>query len=132
MSIESLKEKLLGGQEKFKKYQTELQTILNNRQTLLTQLNENNSVLAELKELVDDDEIYKLVGPVMIKQSRSDALSNIEKRVEFITEEISRANELMKNVETSMNNVGSEMQSAQSELKALLEAEAAAAQNASQ
>lgn len=35
-----------------------------------------------------------------------------------------RANDLMKSVETKINNLGAEMQSAQTELKALFEAQA--------
>jgi len=66
----------------------EIKEILTGRQGLLTQLNENQSVKAELDLLEDGADVYKLVGPVMLKQSKEDALATVESRVEMITKDM--------------------------------------------
>jgi chaperonin cofactor prefoldin len=55
---------------------------------LAQQENENELVLNELKLLGDDSAVYKLVGPVLIKQDLDEARSNVEKRLQFIGDEM--------------------------------------------
>ena len=55
---------------------------------LAQQENENELVLNELKLLGDDSAVYKLVGPVLIKQDLEEARSNVEKRLQFIGDEM--------------------------------------------
>lgn len=54
----------------------------------MTQLNENAMVKKELELLEDDGDVFKLIGPALVKQPKSEALSNIEKRIEFISAEM--------------------------------------------
>lgn len=58
------------------------------RQQLDGQLNENTSVKNELDMLKDDNEVYKLIGPVLIKQDREEAKQNVAKRMEYIVGEL--------------------------------------------
>lgn len=51
-------------------------------------------VLAEFKIMSDTANVYKLVGPVLAKQDVSEARTNVEKRIEFITKEIERMDKL--------------------------------------
>jgi len=44
----------------------------------------------ELELLEQDAEIYKLIGPVLVKQERNEAKSNVKKRLDFITGELKR------------------------------------------
>jgi prefoldin beta subunit len=45
--------------------------------------------LQELKALKDDNNaVYKLVGPTLLKQDRTEAQQNIEKRIEYIKGEM--------------------------------------------
>ena len=46
--------------------------------------------LQELKLLEEDANVYKLVGPVLVKQDLVEAKSNVNKRLEFIRGEIER------------------------------------------
>ena len=51
-------------------------------------------VLAEFKELKEENVVYKLVGPILAKQELGECRSNVEKRVEFIDKEIARQDSL--------------------------------------
>jgi len=72
----------------FNKYQNELSELLSSRQQLETQFQENSIVLNEFKNLEDDAKIYKLTGPVLLPQDKSEANINVEKRIEFIKNEM--------------------------------------------
>jgi prefoldin beta subunit len=49
----------------------------------------------EFAELEDDAKIYKLVGPVLLKQERAEAVMNVDKRLEFIQSEMYVPTELL-------------------------------------
>lgn len=72
----------------FNRLQTELQDLLSSRQKLETQFQENSIVLNEFKNLEDDAKIYKLIGPVLLPQDKNEANINVEKRIEFIKNEM--------------------------------------------
>ena len=38
--------------------------------------------------LVDSDVVYKLIGPALIRQDVTDAKSSVNKRIEYITDEM--------------------------------------------
>ncbi|KAI4730640.1 hypothetical protein E4T49_01431 [Aureobasidium sp. EXF-10728] len=70
--------------------QTELQTTVAARQKLESQQQENKGVNSEFANLDDDANIYKLVGPILLKQDASEAKSTVDGRLEFIDKEINR------------------------------------------
>ena len=45
------------------------------------------AVAQELEKLDEDANVYKLIGPVLIKQDLVEAKSNVGKRLEFIQNE---------------------------------------------
>ena len=51
-------------------------------------------VLAEFSLLAPEDSVYKLVGPILAKQDLMEAKSNVQKRIEYITKEIARMEQL--------------------------------------
>ncbi|CAH6718779.1 prefoldin subunit 6 [[Candida] jaroonii] len=75
----------------FSKAQNELNDLISTRQQLETQYQENKIVLDEFSYLNEDSKIFKLTGPVLLPQDYSEAKINVEKRIEFIQEEIKRA-----------------------------------------
>jgi prefoldin beta subunit len=89
--------------KEFKATQTELQKVATNRQKLLTQLNENSLVMKELELAPDDSNIYKMIGPVLVKQSRDEAKAHVQKRVDYIDSEIKRHENLTKDLEKKHN-----------------------------
>lgn len=66
----------------------EYQKAVTKRQQLDAQLNENTSVKNELDLLKDDGEVFKLIGPVLIKQDLDEAKQNVAKRMEYIVSEL--------------------------------------------
>jgi prefoldin beta subunit len=67
----------------------DLATLVSNRQQLESQLKENEMVLSEMILLKEESNtIYKLIGPVLVKQELSESRHNVEKRIEFIRHEL--------------------------------------------
>eukprot|EP00884_Botryococcus_braunii_P016373 jgi/Botrbrau1/3419/Bobra.0337s0052.1 len=60
------------------------------RQQFVQQLHENDMVLKELSIVQDNANVYKLIGPVLVKQDPVEAKSNVEKRLDFIKGEMKR------------------------------------------
>ncbi|KAJ1883197.1 Prefoldin subunit 6 [Kickxella alabastrina] len=73
--------------------QSEIATLVGNRQKLESQLQENELVDKEFKILDDSARVYKMIGPVLVLQEKAEAGANVEKRLEFIRDEISRADQ---------------------------------------
>lgn len=55
---------------------------------------ENKMVENELNLMEDDASVYKLVGPVLLKQELSDVKHNVSKRLEFFAESLSKFNHI--------------------------------------
>ena len=66
----------------------DLQTIITARQKLSSQHQENKGVQQEFANFPTDSNIYKLVGPVLLKQERSEAVMAVNGRLEFIEREM--------------------------------------------
>lgn len=67
---------------------TELDGLVSARQKLESQQQENKGVQTEFAALDDDANIYKLIGPVLLKQDRGEAVRTVEGRLEFIEKEM--------------------------------------------
>ena len=44
--------------------------------------------MQELDLLSDDANVFKLIGPVLVKQDLAEARANVRKRIEYITAEL--------------------------------------------
>jgi len=73
---------------KFRELQTEISELRSSQQTLIGQQNENEMVKQELDLLDDSSTVYKMVGPVLMKNDLDDAKQTVEKRLEYITGEM--------------------------------------------
>ncbi|PIA15224.1 Prefoldin [Coemansia reversa NRRL 1564] len=96
-------------------------TLVDNHQKLDSQLQENEIVEKEFKLLKDNARIYKLIGPVLVPQEKGEATTNVQKRLEYIREELKRVDTRLKKLaedqeKTSMSayKLQMEMQSASS------------------
>jgi prefoldin beta subunit len=74
---------------------TKLNSLLTQRAKIHTQLNENEMVAKELDLLPEDelDEsasgvVYKLIGPVLVRQNLGDAKRNVQNRLKFFQAEM--------------------------------------------
>ncbi|KAM5345927.1 hypothetical protein ACJ41O_011788 [Fusarium nematophilum] len=70
--------------------QAQLQTAVDSRQKLEGQKQENLGVQQEFDRLQDGETIYKLAGPVLLKQDKFEAENTVKGRLDFISSEISR------------------------------------------
>lgn len=93
--VEEIQKKLQAEIDKFKQVQKDYHKTLSKRQHLDSQLNESTVVKEELDFLKSENEVYKLIGPVLVKQDIVEAKENINKRLEFITSEIKRTDDLI-------------------------------------
>lgn len=66
----------------------ELEGLVDARQKLESQQQENKGVQSEFNQLDDESNIYKLVGPVLLKQEKTEALMAVNGRLEFIEKEM--------------------------------------------
>ncbi|KAK9475445.1 Prefoldin [Dipodascopsis tothii] len=76
--------------EEYRKTQTDMSTLVEARQKLESQLQENLIVQKEFKGLDADASVYKLIGPVLVPQTKGEAEMNVDKRLDFIQSEIKR------------------------------------------
>eukprot|EP01119_Soliformovum_irregulare_P003416 TRINITY_DN13913_c0_g1_i1.p1 TRINITY_DN13913_c0_g1~~TRINITY_DN13913_c0_g1_i1.p1 ORF type:complete len:137 (+),score=42.16 TRINITY_DN13913_c0_g1_i1:34-411(+) len=79
-----------------------LQNLINSKAQFLTQHNENEMVLQELQLLEEDAQIYKLIGPALIKQEKTEAVANVKKRLEFIKGEDTRLDKTIKDMQKTV------------------------------
>ncbi|KAH9827755.1 Prefoldin subunit [Teratosphaeria destructans] len=116
--------------DEYSSLQTELTTLVQARQKLESQQQENKSVqkvlisssssifshpsltrLQEFSTLSDSANIYKLVGPVLLKQDTTEAKSTVDGRLEYIGSEIKRVEGSIKEVQEKSEGKKMEIQS---------------------
>ncbi|EDX11145.1 probable prefoldin subunit 6 [Drosophila simulans] len=96
----------------YKKMQAEIEAYQNlqkscvkmvkQRAMLESQLNENKCVLDELNLLGPDNKVYKLFGPVLVKQELEESRQNVGKRMEYISKELKSSTDTLENMEKDM------------------------------
>ncbi|XP_016964891.1 probable prefoldin subunit 6 [Drosophila biarmipes] len=96
----------------YKKMQTEVESYQNlqkscvkmvkQRALLESQLNENKCVLDELNLLGPDNKVFKLCGPILVKQELEESRQNVGKRIEYISKELKSSSDTLENMEKDM------------------------------
>jgi len=84
---------------------------------LTSQKSENESVLKEFESLEEEANIWKLTGPLMVKQDKGGAFANVEKRLEFIKSELVKVEENIKKQETEFETKRQELLTIQSQMQ---------------
>ncbi|CAO3607137.1 unnamed protein product [Mucor hiemalis] len=111
-SLSVVEAKLEAESKAFQLLQKELSQVIENRQRLESQQQENELVNTEFQHLDGDSSIYKLIGPVLVKQDKSEAATNVKNRLELISNEIKR-------VETQLNELTQKSESKKNEIAQL-------------
>ncbi|XP_035525748.1 prefoldin subunit 6 [Morone saxatilis] len=96
---DGIQKKLKAEVEKYTQMQKDVSKSVSARQKLETQLTENNIVKEELDLLDSTNTVYKLIGPVLVKQDLDEAKATVTKRLEYINGEIQRYEALLKEME---------------------------------
>ena len=71
----------------------------------------------EFASLADDAGIYKLVGPVLLKQDKNEATAAVDGRLEFIGKEITRTESRIKELQESSEKKRIELMQLQQKLQ---------------
>ncbi|CAO3612395.1 unnamed protein product [Cunninghamella echinulata] len=90
MSLSVVEAKLEAESKAFQELQKELTKVIEARQRLNSQQQENEQVSKEFEKLNEEANIYKLIGPVLVKQDKPEATSNVKNRLDLISSEIKR------------------------------------------
>ncbi|RDB28369.1 Prefoldin subunit 6 [Hypsizygus marmoreus] len=116
---DSLQARFQKASAEFQKLQNDLSNAVEARQRLDAQLSENELVKKEFAQLTPDNRIFKLTGPVLVKQDQAEAKSNVETRLEFIRGEIKRVEAQLKDIESKQEQKKNELVEIQTALQQL-------------
>merc|ERR1712072_941087 len=107
----------------YKEAQADVQKIMQQRTTLVSQINENKMVEAEFKLLEDEDcAVYKKVGPVLIPRELLEAKAEVNKRLEYMNSELSKMDQKVKENNVTIEKSGEKVMQFQQKMQALQEA----------
>ncbi|BGP54590.1 Prefoldin subunit 6 [Rhodotorula sphaerocarpa] len=84
----ALEAKLQAATSAYTKLESDYARAVEARQLLDAQKTENEGVKKELASLTPNNKVYKLVGPVLMKQEQEEAKHNVDKRLEWINDEM--------------------------------------------
>ena len=101
----------------YREIQGQIQRLRGDLQLVLSQETENTLVEQELNLIDNSTNIYKMVGPVLIKHSLDDAKDTVSKRLEFIKGEKKRLEDKISELETRGQEKAKRIQQMQSSLQ---------------
>ncbi|KAH8166970.1 hypothetical protein CIB48_g1306 [Xylaria polymorpha] len=103
--------------EEYQKLQQELQSAVDAQQKIEAQRQENIGVQKEFERLKDGESIYKLAGPILLKQDKVEAESTVKGRLEFIGNELERSDSQIKEIQEKLEKKKGEIIQAQAGLQ---------------
>ncbi|KAF9789792.1 prefoldin subunit 6 [Thelephora terrestris] len=107
--MEKLQARLQASSAEYQKIQNDLSVAVDSRQRLDSQLQENEMVKKEFSQLTPKNEVYKLIGPVLVKQDQQEAKANVDQRLGLIQGDIKR-------VEAQIKEIGAKLDKKKVEL----------------
>jgi prefoldin beta subunit len=87
------------------------------RRQYTIQHGENEMVQKELELLEEDANVFKLIGPVLVKQDLAEAKANVNKRIEYILAELRRMEGTLKTLEEQQRNSQEEVMKLQQHIQ---------------
>ncbi|KAI8071800.1 Prefoldin [Gongronella butleri] len=109
MSLQVIEAKLEAESKAYQQLHKDLTKAIESRQRLDSQQQENEQVNKEFEQLDDEANIYKLIGPVLVKQDRSEAKGNVKNRLELIGSEIKRVETQIKEISEKVDGKKTEI-----------------------
>lgn len=97
-------------------FQQQMQTINYQRETLRFQKLEAERALDEMKNMKGSDEVFKAVGPILIKSKKSDIEKDLKEKMEM-------ADVRLKTIESQEEKIRNKVEELQKKLEALLKQE---------
>uniref|UniRef100_A0A182NPE9 Probable prefoldin subunit 6 n=1 Tax=Anopheles dirus TaxID=7168 RepID=A0A182NPE9_9DIPT len=108
-----IQRKLEAELKNFKDSQKEFSKLVQTQQQLDGQFFENKSIMEELQMLKPTNTVYKLYGPVLVKQDLEESKQNVGKRIEYITKELKRCAENITQLEQKQDKYRANLQKLQ-------------------
>ena len=97
------------GLKKYRELQAQIAKLQSGAGQANTQIMENEMVLKEPDLLEEDAQVFKLIGPVLVKQELVEVKTNVSKRIEFIKNDIGRLESSVKAKEKEQEEVRSQI-----------------------
>ena len=104
---------------KFRELQEQLHSLRGDLQVVMGQQTENEMVQTELNLLDGSSNVFKRVGPVLIRQDLDDAKDTVAKRLEFIQKEQDGIKSKLMTLEQQLNEKGMKIQEMQANMQKL-------------
>ena len=120
--VDMLQKQFQESAENLQTVQKEYSKTLADRQTLDSQLNENKQVKEELDIAMVSDNVFKLIGPVLVKQDLDEAKGNVEKRINYISGELKRKDTQLADLDKKQDEAREKMQEVQMQMQKLQQA----------
>ena len=120
--VDMLQKQFQESAESLQTVQKEYSKTLADRQTLDSQLNENKQVKEELDIAMVSDNVFKLIGPVLVKQDLEEAKGNVEKRINYISGELKRKDTQLADLDKKQDDAREKMQEVQMQMQKLRQA----------
>ena len=120
--VDMLQKQFQESAENLQTVQKEYSKTLADRQTLDSQLNENRQVKEELDIATDGVNVFKLIGPVLVKQDLEEAKGNVEKRIDYISGELKRKDTQLADLDKKQDEAREKMQEVQMQMQKLRQA----------
>eukprot|EP00127_Corallochytrium_limacisporum_P003084 Clim_evm13s146 gene=Clim_evmTU13s146 len=117
--------------EKYRAIEKEMRKLTAARGRLESQLTENKHVLEEFKYVNEDSVVYKSIGPVLMKQDPEEARANVQKRVDYISGEVTTYEKSIKDNEKKQQEQAAKIQQLQVALQQISQAMAQSQQQQS-
>uniref|UniRef100_A0A182QU89 Prefoldin subunit 6 n=1 Tax=Anopheles farauti TaxID=69004 RepID=A0A182QU89_9DIPT len=108
-----IQRKLEAELKNFKESQKEFSKLVQTQRQLDGQFFENKSIMEELQMLKPTNTVYKLYGPVLVKQDLEESKQNVGKRIEYITKELKRCGENITQLEQKQDKYRANLQKLQ-------------------
>ncbi|XP_058456042.1 probable prefoldin subunit 6 [Malaya genurostris] len=108
-----LQRKLESELKNYKDAQKEFNKLVQQQQLLDGQYNENKNVLEELQLLKPINTVYKLYGPVLVKQELEESKQNVAKRIEYINKELKKCTDNISSLEQKQDKYRANLQKLQ-------------------
>ncbi|KAL4219475.1 Prefoldin subunit 6 [Mactra antiquata] len=112
-----LQKKLTNELEKFQGLQKDHQKYIKARQVLDGQLSENTLVKEELDRVESSSNVYKMIGPVLVKQDIAEAKEVVQKRIDYISGEVKRHETMIKDLDQKQESQKEVLQKLQTQFQ---------------
>lgn len=101
----------------FQQLQQQAQAIAMQKQTIITQINENKKALDELSKTSDEQDVYKTAGPLLIKTTKAESETTLNDNIEMLEIRQKTVEKQEKRITSRLEELQTNLQSAMSQLQ---------------